>query len=328
MSIIEFYRDKHAVWVDANTRMTVEDMHTCMDFSMLESSHSFIQWIFPTDERSRFNPDAPLLAQDEARSIASNLYTALRVRESFVMIIRFFGFEMNDDGDVVAADTHRLLHLVENRHNWMRISRILRSLLMLGFTQYAHSFFQALSFQVDHGCLAECRMSCEKFWRPCVCKERPRGFPETTCLEAFCTIDAKRQIGHLCIIIRATRCLGAQRALQKHVAGECVVVGVKSPKKICVLTPWRMRLVVLNGLCRRIIVLEEDGPHDARLRTALFAFDVYKAIHRSNAHFGVNPLCRIINHKTWRTRNTLKLRLYPPDGNATSSKEIIVRLLE
>ena len=165
MSTRDFYEGRLAVRVNASLSMTVEDMHEFMNFDLIESSHTFIQWLFPTDAASRFNQSAALLVAEDARSITQNLCTALRVRESFTMMLEFFGFTMHLGDVLVIAtlDDARLDHFIRHRHNWMRVSRILRSLVLLGFANYADAFYKALVCEVGSGRLQACRESCFGF---------------------------------------------------------------------------------------------------------------------------------------------------------------------
>lgn len=291
MSACEFYEGRLAVRVDATTSMTVEEMHAHMDFDLLETSHTFIQWLFPTDQMSRFNAHSAILTADDARRIANNLCMTLRVSESFVVMLEFFGFGISN-GSLVKCDDERLHHLVRNAHNRMRISRILRSLVLLGFNYYAKAFFEALSHEVYHGILFPCRTSCDTFWRMCAYGESPHGFPESNCLVAFKRFEARRQIGHLCAIVRSVRCLGAHKALQRLCKTSCFVVGVASPKQVCLLAPSRMRLVVVNNLRRRVVSLRQLGVV-AEGDDATIGFLVYKAVRKTCAYGGEDALCTL-----------------------------------
>lgn len=286
MSVRDFYEGRLAVQVDASRSMTVEDMHEALDFDLLESSHTFIQWLFPTDDRSRFNRQAALLVADDARRIACNLCTALRVRESFLLMLEFIGFGMRPDGSLVQTDDDRLRHFESHRHNWLRVSRMLRSLVLLGCTHYARALFEALSFEVDHGRLSACRLSRDSFWRASAYDERPPGFPDSTCLHRYEGLTPSRQVGHLCAIVRSLRCLGAQRALRRHTTSSCVIVGLLSSKKVCVLTPSRIQVVVVSKMRRRVVRMQAVNK-----REALFGFAVYKAVRQSVAYLGDGALC-------------------------------------
>ena len=54
--IVAFYEGRGA----DDCGRTLEDIMK-FDFHTLEYTHDYIQWLFPTDTRSRFQPDAPLV---------------------------------------------------------------------------------------------------------------------------------------------------------------------------------------------------------------------------------------------------------------------------
>lgn len=54
--IVAFYRNQRP---DSQRRM-IEDIWL-WDYQKLEYTHDYIQWLFPLQQKSRFNPDAPLL---------------------------------------------------------------------------------------------------------------------------------------------------------------------------------------------------------------------------------------------------------------------------
>ena len=287
MSVGEFYTGDLMVSVDQKRAFTVEEMHECMDFDLLERSHTFIQWLFPTNERSHFNAFCALLNANDARRIAHNLCTAMRVRESFVMMLEFFGFDLHADGTVVKRDDARLIHMVRHSHNWMRISRMLRSLVLLGLAEYADAFFKSLSHEVDHGVLSPCRAARDNYWYANAYNDSPPGFPLHNCLASFSTFKQSRQITLLCAIVRGRRCVGAQRALRQQTSNDCIVVGVMSSKTICTLAPARMRLVVLQSLRRRVVTLYKL----TRTRDATVGFRMYKRVRNSLAYGGDGALC-------------------------------------
>lgn len=119
----------------------------CFDDEQLENVHDFIQWLFPTPERSGANPSAPVLddAAIEAFRTRPELRTALR--GSLDRLLAFYGFEWQGDRIVRSASfperSRNWLH--DGNHNHLRLTRILRSLSVLGESQAARAMFDALS---------------------------------------------------------------------------------------------------------------------------------------------------------------------------------------
>lgn len=126
--------------------------------SKLESSHNYIQQIFPLPEQSPFNPSAPLISAQIFSAFRERADLRGRLRESFIRILAFYGLEQHisatDSGnidDVVLEIVKAPNFNKASRswvtlfdHNHLRITRIIRSLRVLGLEQEAEAFFHAL----------------------------------------------------------------------------------------------------------------------------------------------------------------------------------------
>ena len=100
----------------------------------LEEVHDFIQWLFPLPEPSQYNPDAPLLVQEDIDAFHSNRRLQENLHRSFERILTFLGLTWQE-GRVVEGPSFKS-RCAEvwsfPNHNWLRITRILRSLRLLG----------------------------------------------------------------------------------------------------------------------------------------------------------------------------------------------------
>jgi hypothetical protein len=119
------------------------------DDARLEQVHDFIQWLFPLPERSGFNPDAPLLTSEDRAAFAADESLRERVRTALRRMLRFYGFELVADGKPVVRpgagwDDRVGRWVTPNNHNFLRISRILRSCSLLGLAAEAAAFLEAL----------------------------------------------------------------------------------------------------------------------------------------------------------------------------------------
>jgi hypothetical protein len=116
------------------------------DDNRLEEVHDFIQWLFPLPEPSRFNPDAPLLTPEDIAAFRADERLRANLRTSFDRILTFLGLSW-EDGAVVEGPTFAArapdVWSAPN-HNWLRISRILRSLTLLGLGDEAAALFARL----------------------------------------------------------------------------------------------------------------------------------------------------------------------------------------
>jgi hypothetical protein len=116
---------------------------------LLESNHDFIQWMFPLLEPSSVHPDAPILDQETIREFKAHPELQQKLRESFLRMLAFYGFELNGDSGLVVrvpdfAD-QSTNWLWPGNHNHLRITRILKSLRLLGLETEAQAFFKCLS---------------------------------------------------------------------------------------------------------------------------------------------------------------------------------------
>ncbi len=140
--LLDFYRGQ-----DTDTEGRSLDELWEWNDDELEEVHDFIQWMFPLPEPSRFNPDAPLLTADDMAAFRSDVLLQSRLRKSFERILRFLGFSRAEDGSVVEGPTFadRVPEVwAYPNHNWLRITRILRSLCRLGLNSEAQSLFTRL----------------------------------------------------------------------------------------------------------------------------------------------------------------------------------------
>src|SRR5262249_5115577 len=108
-----------------------------------ELQHDFIQWLFATDEQSMFNADAPVLDAPAIARFRTDPLLRHRLRRSFDRWLAFCGVVRTDDG--LAFDNPNPRVWDRRTHNWLRITRVLRSLNLLGLTDEAQVFFALLT---------------------------------------------------------------------------------------------------------------------------------------------------------------------------------------
>jgi hypothetical protein len=146
-ALVAFYRGDRR---DHRGRL-LSDIHK-FDFSELEFNHDYIQWLFPLPEPSGANATAPLLSSEDTASFSSDASLRRRLLQSFELMLRFFGLELVDTSGEGSVSVRRARNFDERRHVWLhagnhnflRISRILRSLTLLGCSRYATAFLECL----------------------------------------------------------------------------------------------------------------------------------------------------------------------------------------
>jgi hypothetical protein len=163
--ILDFYRQETP---DTEGRM-ISDIWQ-WDHGQLESSHDYIQWLFPLDVESDFNPDAPLLTKEDREAIERNDLLQNNVRRSLELLLNFLGlaFDRSDGGgpaDRIVNGSHfetRKRLWMHPNHNWLRITRILKSLRLLGLENEARMLFDCLRDIHREGLVSE---NSFEFWK-------------------------------------------------------------------------------------------------------------------------------------------------------------------
>lgn len=127
--ILDFYR---GTGTDGAGRLIAEVWGFGLE--ELEYHHDFIQWIFPLEQPSAFNPDAPLLTPSDRATFAASPDLQAGVLRSLDVMLNFYGFAREQSGIVPGATfVDRARHwATPNNHNHLRLSRIIRSLALLG----------------------------------------------------------------------------------------------------------------------------------------------------------------------------------------------------
>lgn len=144
--LVAFYLNQRP---DSEGRM-IEEIW-CWDDESLEYTHDYIQWLFPLKQRSRFNPDAPLLNDAVIQAFRTNEQLRSHLRKSLKVMLSFYGLQGNERNnghiEVTQSDEYRerkTVWLNRGNHNYLRITRILTSLNLLGLEYYAQAFFNCL----------------------------------------------------------------------------------------------------------------------------------------------------------------------------------------
>lgn len=112
----------------------------------LEEVHDYIQWLFPLPEPSGANPSAPVLDPETIARFHADDALRARLGEAFERMLAFYGFAQRE-GTIVRAEDfeqHARDWLTPGNHNHLRITRMLRSLRVLGLGGEAERWWRAL----------------------------------------------------------------------------------------------------------------------------------------------------------------------------------------
>ncbi|XP_028578523.2 opioid growth factor receptor-like protein 1 isoform X1 [Podarcis muralis] len=108
------------------------------DYEKLEHNHTYIQWLFPLREQG-LNFYAKELTTYEIEEFKKTKEAIRRFLLAYKMMLEFFGIKLIDKtGNVARASNwqERFQHLNESQHNYLRITRILKSLGELGYESF------------------------------------------------------------------------------------------------------------------------------------------------------------------------------------------------
>ena len=159
--ILDFYRNSK-VHLSGYTHFEI--VYNWTD-EKLEFAHDYIQWLFPLKEPSNFNPDAPLLTDEDIVIFKADPELQQAVFQSFHRFLKFLGLICRYDATTQKWTTKKIeagltgigdefltknevakkqVLWTEPNHNWMRITRCLTSLRLLGHDEASSSFFAVL----------------------------------------------------------------------------------------------------------------------------------------------------------------------------------------
>ena len=128
---------------------TIEDVWR-LELDELEWSHDYIQWLFPLLEPSRAQPQSPVLTSAAAEVLRQSSEAHERLLRSTRVMARFYGFTVAPAGPgwvVTLApefERRKQLWLAPGNHNYLRHTRILKSLTLLGLPSLAAAWLECL----------------------------------------------------------------------------------------------------------------------------------------------------------------------------------------
>ena len=126
------------------------------DDRLLEGVHDYIQWLFPLNEPSAFNADAPLVRPADRIAFASDSALGGNVKRAFLRMLAFYGFRLVESTGATVVErgetwvSRSTAWLRPHNHNFLRQTRIVKSLTLLGQPMLARAFGEALLKEYEH----------------------------------------------------------------------------------------------------------------------------------------------------------------------------------
>ena len=113
----------------------------------LMDAHDIVQWLFPLTEPSQFNPSAPVLTEKQIENFHEDERLRDNLLKSFRRFMQVFGLRYKN-GEVFQLETRDIW--MSLNHNWLRFTRILKSLTILGLPDEALAFFHFLEKKIGN----------------------------------------------------------------------------------------------------------------------------------------------------------------------------------
>lgn len=109
----------------------------------LETDHHYIQWLFPLTKRSRFSIICPVLKNVgyfRIPEIQDNMF------RSFLCMLNFYGLEYVDGqvAESIYFEESLRKWCTPKNHNFLRMTRIIRSMRLIGLDEEAKALFMEL----------------------------------------------------------------------------------------------------------------------------------------------------------------------------------------
>ncbi len=111
----------------------------------LEGSHDVVQWLFPLNETSNFNADAPILTDDDITHFKRSGELQDNFENAYWRFMKFLGFQMGKELGILDYrenfSERAKVVWAEFNHNMLRITRILKSCKLLGHDEKADMLY-------------------------------------------------------------------------------------------------------------------------------------------------------------------------------------------
>uniref|UniRef100_A0A7S2NGY5 Opioid growth factor receptor (OGFr) conserved domain-containing protein n=1 Tax=Zooxanthella nutricula TaxID=1333877 RepID=A0A7S2NGY5_9DINO len=186
---LNFYLGKQKSKSDCGGEF-IDKMHTDWfgNYERLEVDHGYIQWLFPIREPG-MNPLSEPLTAHEIDQMKPNPEVRTRLLTSYRLILDFFGMRLVDDatGEIARKEGEawkpQYRNLQTSRHNYLRITRILKCLGELGLEHFqaplcSHFMREVFGTGTGSGAsgpLSNCAESLALYWIPVIKDDAARA---------------------------------------------------------------------------------------------------------------------------------------------------------
>jgi len=114
------------------------------DNKRLEDRHNYIQYLFPLPVKSKYNPDTPVIDQIFINEAIINMKIRKNIIKSFLKMLNFYGYNYTVKPFNIIDKGEPKQWLSRGNHNYLRITRILKFLMLVGMELLAYKFVEQL----------------------------------------------------------------------------------------------------------------------------------------------------------------------------------------
>jgi len=178
--IIEFYSGTK---VDSFSYSLEEILN--FNYTELEKIHNYIQLMFPTDDTQNIEKEKPYVAEEEINKFKENSAKGNQLRNnlfnSYIKIMDFYGFDVLKNKKLRKSENYNVRKnnwISTKNHNYLRLTRIISCLKLLGLEEYAKELFEALKIVYDENKIVIGQTTLN-FWQQAIDGTLPRVPPKT-----------------------------------------------------------------------------------------------------------------------------------------------------
>jgi hypothetical protein len=136
MDLYTFYKNSNPT----KTGYYFEDILKWND-EKLEKTHDYIQYLFPLPDVSKYNKDAPVLTDNDIILFKYDDQIKKNIIRAFIRICKFFGIVVKSYKPFGMEWNGKDIWITKNNHNFLRITRILKFLIIMGMEDLAFLLF-------------------------------------------------------------------------------------------------------------------------------------------------------------------------------------------
>ena len=142
MKLVQFYRGE----IPNANGVFIDDI-LAYNYSELEGDHEYIQWLLPNARPSMFHPNVPVLDDDQIVLFKSDPDLKSKFASAVCKMLDFYGMEIEDSHlrwQQPGNHKNPKWWLAFFNHNFLRITRMLTCLKLLGYEGLAKAVLQLL----------------------------------------------------------------------------------------------------------------------------------------------------------------------------------------